>query len=351
MLTFANQMKTPSFKGKLEVTYMQCEAVLIFTPIDYKYKDADTHYAPSLGLVAIENYLFSHGKSIKLLDGSVVYSKNEILNYLNKKKPKFVGQSIQLISYENSLEIVEMVRSYGGINVLGGHHASQMSEAILLNQHHLIDYVIIGDGEESWLRLLNEDKIENIPNLSYYQDGVVRRTFNQPFNMNEMPIDYSRVDLKPYQKRLRESVFSDHKYDNYLRIYSHKGCGNRLNSSACVFCGRADQGVRFKTPELYWQDVMQCAMGDFSTYIFDVGDDLLFSEKWIDEVIACKPQKIAPYDLGVFGRANRVNRKLAKKLKKLSVVDVVLGFESGDEDVMMQCNKLNSTPAQNILMV
>jgi|GEM_PF-2915474 len=328
---------------------MNSDAVLIFTPIDYKYKDADTHYAPSLGLVALENYLFSNGKTIDILDGSVVYSQNEILAYITKYKPKFVGQSIQLISYENSLEIAEAVRSYGGINIIGGHHASQMYEAILVNQHHLIDYIIIGDGEEGWLKLLNFDNIESIPNIAYYKDDKVCCTYNKPFDINLMPIDYSRADLKPYQKRLKESVFSDHKYDNYLRIYSHKGCGNRLNSNACVFCGRADQGVRFKSAELYWEDIKQCAMEGLTTYIFDVGDDLLFSEKWIDEVISCKPEISQMYEMGVFGRANRVNRKMAEKLRKLDVVDVVIGFESGDEDVMRRCNKLDSTPAQNIL--
>ena len=62
------------------------KVVLIFTPIDKKYQDAFTHYAPPLGLVALENFLFCHGITIKILDGSIVYTKEDIISYLLKEK-------------------------------------------------------------------------------------------------------------------------------------------------------------------------------------------------------------------------------------------------------------------------
>ena len=67
------------------------------------------------------------------------------------------------------MKIAEFVHSYGGINILGGHHATQMCDAILLNNGHLIDYVIIGDGEDLHrisnqhaFRLHNEEYRPNI---------------------------------------------------------------------------------------------------------------------------------------------------------------------------------------------
>ena len=137
---------------------MKKDIVLIFTPIDYRYKDAETHYAPPLGLIAIENYLHTHNRECTILDGSVVYSKKEILDILKKYKPMFVGQSIQLISYKNALEIAEFVHSYGGINIFGGHHATQMSDVIIENKGHFVDYIIQGDGEEAWLKIINEEE-------------------------------------------------------------------------------------------------------------------------------------------------------------------------------------------------
>jgi len=324
------------------------DITLIFTPIDYKYKDADTHYAPSLGLIALENFLYNNGKSVSILDGSTIYDMNAIEDYLVKNKPKFVGQSIQLISYKNALIIAEIVHSYGGVNILGGHHASQMFNEILLNQNQLIDFITIGDGEESLLQITNSESIENIPNIAFWKNEKVNKTYSKIYNVYN-PIDYSRVNLKPYQDLLKNSLFSDGEYDNYLRIYSHKGCGNRLNSNACVFCGRADQGVRFKSSKLFWDDIEHVCLDNFNNYIFDVGDDFLYSEMWVDNILKDKRDIKNSFGIGIFGRANRVTEDISKKLSKIGIVDVVIGFESGDENVMKQCNKLHSTPHQNII--
>ena len=325
------------------------KVVLIFTPIDKKYQDAFTHYAPPLGLVALENFLFCHGITIKILDGSIVYTKEDIISYLLKEKPYYVGQSIQLISYNNSLEIAEIVHSYGGVNVFGGHHATQMAETILYNQRDLVDYVILGDGEEAWYCLLTDKSVKEIPNIAYYvKDRICVNPIHE-LNLNELPIlDYSRIDLKPYKERLAESNYSKGIYKNYLRFYSHKGCGNRIGGEGCIFCGRADRNVRFKTPELYWKDVLHCVNEEKADFIFDVGDDLLYSEKYLLKLFETRPRNIASYDMGVFGRANRVNPHTAYLLHKIGVVNITIGFESGDAEVLKSCNKLFSSPEQNI---
>lgn len=325
------------------------DAILIFTPIDTKYQDALTHYAPSLGLVAIENYLFCRQFSVSIIDGSVQFSKDEIITYLLTKKPKYVGHSVQLISYKNALEIAEVVHSYGGINIFGGHHATQMADAILYNQHNLVDYVIVGDGEAAWYSLLSGVSITEIPNIVYWKDGQICHNKVTELNLDELPIlDYSRVDLKPYQIKLCESAYSGGKYSNYLRFYSHKGCGNRAGGKGCIFCGRADHNVRFKSPENYWKDIYHCVNEQNADYIFDVGDDFLYSPKYLDKLLSVKPHDLKSYDMGIFGRANRVTPETAQILREIGVVDVTIGFESGDDSVLKNCNKLFSTPAQNI---
>ena len=328
---------------------MKKDIVLIFTPIDYRYKDAETHYAPPLGLIAIENYLHTHNRECTILDGSVVYSKKEILDILKKYKPMFVGQSIQLISYKNALEIAEFVHSYGGINIFGGHHATQMSDVIIENKGHFVDYIIQGDGEEAWLKIINEEEKANIPNLVYLNDGMIIHNGITQTDLSKVPtLDYNRIDLVPYQNKLSMSNFSNNHYTNYLRIYSHKGCSNRLNSNGCVFCGRADSGVRFKNAEKYWHDILHSVNEKKADYIFDVGDDLLYSPNILNNYLNSKPMNLEHYEMGVFGRANRVNENVAKILKELNVVDVVIGFETGDPDVMRLCNKVASSPEQNI---
>jgi anaerobic magnesium-protoporphyrin IX monomethyl ester cyclase len=331
---------------------MKEHIALIFTPIDKRYKDALTHYAPPLGLIALANYIQEKLPNVKIsiLDGSVSHSMDDIIDFIEKEKPNIVGQSIQHISYENALQIAKYVHSIGAINVFGGQHATQMADAIVLNQKGLVDYVSVEDGEESLLGLIMEKPLNDIPNLVFLKNGSINRTDYFQLNLNNSPkLDYSIVEFEPYQALLKDTKFiNSNPISNYLRIYSHKGCGNRENSVGCVFCGRADKGVRFKSPEQFWEDI-QIAVDKFKAdYIFDVGDDFLYNHEWVSKVTKTKPYILNKFQLGIFARANRVNSQIALNLKEIGITDVVIGFESGDEKVLSLCNKRNTSPEINI---
>lgn len=117
----------------------------------------------------------------------------------------------------------------------------------------------------------------------------------------------------------------------------------------CVFCGRADKGVRFKSPEKFWEDIKICADEFKADYIFDVGDDFLYNHDWVSKVAEIKPDIRKKFELGIFARANRVNLSIAKKLKKIGVTDVVIGFESGDEEVLRRCNKRDTSTETSLI--
>lgn len=318
---------------------------LIFTPIDQRYKDADTHYSPSLTLVSLLNYLTIHfpDLDIKLLDGSIIFTQEEILAEIERSRPDVVAQSIQLISYRNALEIAKLAKKVGATTIVGGHQATQMRREIVKNQAGVIDFVVFGDGEIPLLALLDGSDVDSIPNIAYQSGGRYRE--NPPFRMpmGLVPVtDYSGIDLTEYRRLLVNSEFNKDASQTFLRIYSHKGCANRGNSTACCFCGRADQGVRLKTPKQYWDDILSVVNQNGADYVFDVGDDLLVSTSWLETLVAARPDNLRPYKVGVFGRANRVTAHKCQLLNRLSVTDVVIGFETGDENVMLNVGKKNT---------
>lgn len=331
-------------------TFSDLHLCLIFSPIDNKYKDALTHFAPPLGLVTIHNYILSvcPGISISILDGSVTHNIKTIKEFISENKPDFIAQSVQLISYKYSIEIARYAKSYGSINILGGHHASQIAKQIISNQSDVIDYVVTGDGELALEGIINGTNMEKIPNIVFNDRGRIVTTKHVNTDINSLPaLNYQIIDTKIYNLNLKNSTF-DNDIDKYLRIYSHKGCGNRGNSTGCIFCGRADKNVRFKNVSNVWKDIINILQTDSLTYIFDVGDDFLFNEKWLIELAEQKPSIINTlYQLGIFGRANRVNSDIAKLLRKINVVDVVIGFESFSSEILKKCKKRNTNPQDN----
>lgn len=329
---------------------MNKHVCLIFSPIDYYYQDALTHFAPPLGLVALANYIKREEPDcrVTILDGSVTDNKETICSFISKEKPDIVAQSIQLISYKNALEIAKHAKSYGLINVFGGHQATQLAKEIIENRSDIIDYVCVGDGEEAIVNIIR-GTINTSPNLVFSRNGMTFATPRRNVVLYDLPpIEYSGINLEPYQKGMNNASFNISKRKNYLRIYSHKGCGNRGNSSGCVFCGRADDGVRFKQPEQFWQDMRQAIRVHRADYVFDVGDDFLNNSLWLQTVAATKPLFSESFELGIFGRANRVTPGISHTLRRIGVTDVVIGFESGDLKVLEQCGKVNTTPETNI---
>lgn len=324
---------------------------LVFTPIDPHYQDALTHYAPPLGLVALANYLDRENPDcrVSILDGSVAFDQRQIEDFIVTERPDVVAQSIQLISYANCLRICQVVKDCGLTSVVGGHHATHMATKIVKNRPDLIDYVVVGDGEQA-ISALARGEGPNAPNTLRMHDNEVITNPIQSLRMSQLPIlDYSTVDLAPYKLNVSNSNFGLPVGASYLRMYSHKGCGNRHGTAACYFCGRADIGVRFKRPARFWAEFESLLNRFQASYVFDVGDDFLASLGWLKQVRDARPTSLPPYQFGIFGRANRVSPEVAALLAEIGVTDVVIGFESGNESVLHRSGKAMTSPEVNHL--
>lgn len=134
-----------------------------------------------------------------------------------------------------------------------------------------------------------------------------------------------------------------------FRAYSHKGCSNRNNSQYCFFCGRADKGLRFKTPEIYMKELQYLTNTHNAKYIFEIGDDFLQNAGWLKQIAELKESKYSDMDmhLKIFARANRITPQIIELLKRLDIDEVAIGFESGSDKILKQINK-RATSKQNL---
>lgn len=327
---------------------------LVHTPISKSYLDASTHFAPNLGILSLRTYLMDtlnyKPDDVRFLDGAFI-GMDEIKSEIDKDHPYLFGVSDQLVSHKNSLELLRYAKERGAITVIGGHNATQLHREIITN-NPFVDFVVKGDGEISLEMILRVANRKQIPNLTFRDsDGDIVSNPMQLFSLDQLPlINYTGIDMTPYFKSLAKTQFDEkNPVTNYQRIYSHKGCGNRLRSSSCIFCGRADLGVRFKEARKYLDELRNLQHSIGADYVFDVGDDILFTKKWIKDVVDLKKREYPDITLpiGCFGRANRINDETAKLLSELGVVEVVIGFESGDLGIMKRLSK-SATPETNL---
>lgn len=325
--------------------------LLVYPPIDPEYYLDGVNDSPPLGLIVLQNYIQRYLKldvNIDIVDGEY-FTMEEILEKVVSGNYDMIGAQTMMASYHNTLKIMSKAKECGLKTVLGGHHATQLSRAIMKNRHDFVDYIICGDGEEAFARVIKEEPEDEIPNLVYFKDGKIN--CNPERNV---PLQYGLIDyispkvLKQYKRNIGRKLERYEKLISF-RTYSHKGCSNRSNSQYCFFCGRADRGVRFKKPEDYVRELRYLSELPNVKYIFEIGDDFLQDPKWLDQVLDLLREKPITKDvhLKIFARANRITPEVIPILKELNIDEVAIGFESGSEEILRKINK-NTMPQDNI---
>ena len=182
-----------------------------------------------LGLLSIATYLNKNGHTARIVDRFLDHS--ELEEIAGKFSPDIVG--IALIGNVTILDTIEIGQFFHGKGVpvaVGGPHASVIPELVLENG--CADYVVIGEGEQTWLELVQtlalHGKIDTIKGIAYTgKDGRIQFTEDRPFMDLSLlgPTDFSLLpDIGPYFQ-------TSYCYDKMLYLYYSKGCtGN------CTFC-------------------------------------------------------------------------------------------------------------------
>lgn len=318
--------------------------VLINAPIDSRYKDSTSLFCPPLGLMSIKAYLEQKDSEIEvlMLDGMIMQTE-EIINKMLMFRPKYVGISIQLLSYKNAIHICRSAKQQGAFVFVGGHHATQMSKKIISRKHNCIDCVVCGDGEIPIYQICSENyDIGRIPGIVLWDDynQKIHSTPQSLCQLENFPNPYRAkgIHYEIYQHNLEKSGFHS-KGGRYYRIYSHKGCRFRAKGKRCVFCGRADEGYRFLSVERFFENLDEMDLNE-RDFVFDVGDDLCGNIDWLKEAAKYKEERSIKLPIiGIFGRGDEVTQESAEYLRKFGVHDITIGVESGDNLVLIKSGK------------
>ena len=100
--------------------------------------------------------------------------KKYVTGILLKIKPDLVGLSAMAWQYDTCIKIITLIKQVlPDVKIaIGGYHATLMNKEIAeLPDSRLIDFMIRGEGEEAFRRLINalagNDELATIPSLSY----------------------------------------------------------------------------------------------------------------------------------------------------------------------------------------
>ena len=180
-----------------------------------------------LGVLSIASYLEANGHEVKVLNRAI--KSTDINVELDEFKPDYIGCSLLTnLLVKDCIEVSQAAKKRGVTVVWGGPYISAIPEIVL--QLDCIDLLSLGEGEETWLELLDTAEkggdIYSIKGLAYMKDGRFVKTPEREFiDLSKLvPINYDLIDT-------RVTLYKNYDYDGIMGMYLSKGCTGR-----CTFC-------------------------------------------------------------------------------------------------------------------
>jgi radical SAM superfamily enzyme YgiQ (UPF0313 family) len=314
---------------------------------------------PPLGPIAVCSSLPKPiRKDVRFLD-STLLSQPEIEQAVIQRKADVVAVSCTTFNYPNALRLAELARRNGSQVVFGGIHVTYLRDAILtkmLQGARPIDFLVTGYGESALGPLLNAltdgRPLTSIPNLSFVKDGrtVVNPVASPRFGRDPLsvPLNYAGIDFKRYSGKFQP-------YGNLCSVrivgttFTQRGCAY-AGPKKCTFCSIEQINPR-RAPELFEQDVISLVTRHNVDHIrINDGDftlDIRHMSRIADAAERAFQKTGSRPVFHCFTRADEVDEARISVLKRLNVVSVFIGYESGSNEMLRVMQKF-TTKEQNL---
>ena len=300
-------------------------------------------FTPPLGLLHIASYIREHSHEPGVLDFQTIHWDFEkIADRILELNPDVLGMSAMTINCLNAEKIARELKRRGlaAPIVLGGAHISAVP-VDTLQRFESIDYGVIGEGEDTFLELLESLKkgnpVDGIKGLVWRdREGGIRINAPRP------PIeDLDRLPLPAWDL-----------LDNFPGAYPHSLLeSKRLPAAAvmtsrgcpfdCTFCDHRVFGARVRhfSPDYALRMIrhLKDRYGIRDLMILD--DNFLVNKKMLfaicDAMIAEK-MNLTWYCIA---HAKSVSAEKAAKIREAGCWFIELGIESGNEAILKRIKK------------
>lgn len=275
----------------------------------------------SHGLCIIGANAKKYGYEVRLFDLRRLKDWDDFAAKIREYNPQVAGISMMSVDYEpvmNSIDIIK--KNLPNVKVVvGGVHPTICTDEIKDNEK--IDYIITGEGEISFIELLN-----NIKN-NKKSPKIIK---GKPPNLDELPFadrDLFEIQEQPIGGQLPLP---------FVSIISGRGC-----SYKCNFCQPAEKlifgaKVRRRSVDNVINELkLLKEKYNFSSFL--IHDDCLTEDRgWVVEF--CKKYKESGFKrpFACQSRADIIcrNEDMVKELASVGLSMFLIGFESGNQRVL-----------------
>ncbi len=293
-------------------------------PIEERRFYQEDIQAPPIGIYWVASVLIENGYDVEIVNWYERKDKAYIEKFLNKKSPDIIGFSVL---NANRISAVEISKIAKGLDpkvktVFGGPGATFLYEH-LLNNFDCIDYIILGEGELTFLELVkaiesNRKDLSYIKGIAYKDKKDIVKTKERSF--------ISDLDALPIPAR----------YFRYMHISSSRGCPWN-----CVFCGSPmfwKRRLRFRSPRNFVDEIELLYKKGVRFFYFS-DDNLTINKDRILEICRQIIERRLDISWYAISRVNYVDEEILYWMRRAGCIQISYGVESGSERIRRILNK------------
>ncbi len=296
---------------------------------------------PPLGLAYIAAYVRKYSKH----EVDVIFYTE--LNEGTKEKLKqsdVIAFTAVTSQYQNVIKIATEFRKYTEAKfIIGGAHITSMPQTL----HEIFDIGVMGEGEETVLHLLDTEFCKQCRGIVY--EGINGIVVNSPRpkieNMDKIPFP-ARDLLDDYYFKVPHDILDNRTFDIGTTIMTSRGCPYK-----CVYCQAASlwKNVRYHSAE-YVVEEIKFLVDTYHVKSINFIDDLCTANtQRLREIV----EKLEIFGITkevkfhMYGRANLLNDERVSLMKRMNVLQISVGFETGSERMLKYLKGNSVTMEQN----
>jgi len=325
-------------------------------------------YQP-LGLAYIATVLEKEGFEVKILDALALGWRNihkirdkmrvgleleDIMNYVKDYSPDIVGITIPFSSQARSaFEVAEACKKLDPriITIAGGAHPSARPVDTLMG--HAIDIAVIGEGELTMLelaQLLEKSRndyvnvVRKVRGIAFSKGDQIELTDPRPLNedLDSIPFPARHLlPMKEYFDAARHFLASRGRKKRWATMITSRGCPYN-----CVFCSiHTVWGRRWRarSPENVVEEIRNLVESYAVEEIDFEDDNLTLNRKRMEKICDLIHREKIDIDWrtpnGV--RVDTLDEEISRKMKESGCKEIMIGVESGDQNVLDAIIKKN----------
>lgn len=273
------------------------------------------------GLCSLSAVMKKNGHEVSLIDLRTLSSWDDFSIMIRHSDAQVFAITVMSVDFNIANQCADIIKKVQPkkVVVFGGAHPSISPEETLKNEN--VDYVVCGEGEVSFLYLVNElaagKKVERLIN-------------GQRPNLDKLPF----VDREIFS--MREEPFVDFLKPPFVTLIAGRGC-----TYNCNYCQPAEKKifghkVRRRSVANVVAELKELdEKFGFNSFMFH--DDCLTEDKqWINDFCVAYQKIGFKKQFVCQSRADLVckNKDLIKMFKDIGLELMIIGFESGSQRVL-----------------